>query len=63
MERRPAGYRLSDTKAYLAFTVIVLGLTSSAFGRVMINTPASNSAFALSGITIVGREMLRSKIP
>ena len=48
---------------YFALTVIVLGLTSSAFGSVMVRTPLSKSACAFSDTTSVGRETERSNEP
>jgi hypothetical protein len=47
----------------LALTWMVLGLTSSALGRVRINTPFWNSAVALSATTVLGREREREKTP
>src|SRR5687768_10961975 len=48
---------------YFALMVIVLGLTSSAFGRVMVSMPFSNSAFALSETTFVGKATERWNEP
>jgi hypothetical protein len=47
----------------LGLTVMVFGFTSSAFGRVMLRTPFSKSAWALSDRTAVGRVMVRSNEP
>src|SRR6266487_99160 len=48
---------------YLVLTVIVLGLASADFGRVMVRMPLSKSAFALSEITPVGGITERSNAP
>lgn len=48
---------------YFALTVMVRGLTSSALGSVMVRTPFSNSALALSATISVGRLTVRSKAP
>lgn len=64
-EQSPGGrvYLYTCVPVYLAFTVIILGLTSSAFGRLMVRMPFSNSALALSPTTMVGRAKARSKAP
>jgi len=49
--------------AYFALTEIILGLTSSDFGSVMVKMPFSNSAFALSEITPTGSAIERSNEP
>ena len=50
-------------QCYLALMVMDLGRTSSALGRVMGRMPFSNSALALSAITSVDREIVRSNEP
>ena len=57
---RPTAYLLTD---YLALMLIVFGLAFSDFGRVMVRTPFSNSAFARSATTPVGSAMERSNAP
>src|SRR5688572_1543142 len=44
-------------------TVIVLGFTSSDFGKVIVRIPFSKSAFALSAFTVVGSMTERSNAP
>lgn len=51
------------TSFYLVLTVIVRGLTCSAFGRVTVRTPFSNSALAFSDWTSIGSMTLRSNDP
>ncbi len=50
LAKRPAaaGYKIHS---YLALTEIFLGFASSALGKVIVNTPFSSSAFALSVLT------------
>src|SRR5271157_662338 len=48
---------------HLALTLIVLGLFSGTLGKLMVRSPSSNSALALSARTALGRPTDRSKVP
>jgi hypothetical protein len=52
-----------NPEVYFGFMVIILGRTSSAFGKTRFNTPFSNSALVLSTSTGAGSEIEREKDP
>ncbi len=56
-------YRFSPIAPHFALIAMVFGRTCSALGRLMVRTPFSNAALALSLCTSLGSSTLRSNEP